>query len=80
MIVSKKYFVHYTDVRFALLQKKTFKVFFLTITTLADLNTGNRADTTNVQTIFDFRSWYGIPLAQHFSVPTLETAESCRLM
>jgi len=57
MIVSKKYFVHYTDVRFALLQKKTFKVFFfLTITTLVDLNTGNRAGTRNVQTMFDFRS------------------------
>jgi hypothetical protein len=38
------------------------------------------AGTTVIHTTFDFRSCYGIPLAQHFSVVALKAAKFCRLM
>jgi hypothetical protein len=50
----RKKSVHYTDIRFAFLQRNALKVFVFTVTTLADLNVANPCGMTNMQTIFAF--------------------------
>jgi len=57
MIDIKKIFCPLHRRPFCTITKENIQsFFFLTITTLADLNMGNAAGTTNIQTMFDFLS------------------------